>query len=341
MSEKVIFYARVSTHSTEQVESLKNQIEALTEFMKKKNYPNSVLVKEITSISNGMSDKLKCIISGESDKVNIVVMNFDRLIRDFTDLKFLRENVKHIIAVNEKKNINLETEWKELLQYITASVDEIDKLKLRLNQYNGFKKRERTPEEQVFSSKKRCCTLEAIVGGGKFDEIVNDVSKMIQKTQDLTCKNDWKYVSNIAEEYGQTTFNKDYKNVMTKQSNGEEVRYALTRNDVNGYVRKIFDYLHIKIDDFILKEYVNANVTLGRKLVKYGDFSDFEKIFDVKDQEQFDENLDDIIHILKKISVNILDGILSPEEIGKIKKMTEGMEHSNETAPKKKKSKKM
>lgn len=339
MSEKVIFYARVSTHSVDQLESLKHQIDALNEFMKKKNYPNSTLIKEIQSISGGMSSTLKTAIEKELHKVNIVVMNFDRLIRDFTDMKFLKNNVKNIIAVNEKAQINMETHWKELVPYITSSVEEIDKLKLRLNQYNGAKKRDRTPEEQVFNSKKRSCTLAGIIAGNKYNEIVDDVSKMIQKSQDLTCKDDWKYVANIAEEYGETSILKDYKNAIANQSHGKEIRYTITRTDVFGYVKRIFDFLHIKIDDFMLKNFVNANITLGKKLVKYGDFSDFDKIFDIKEQEQFDDNLDDVVDILKKISITNLEGILSKKEIEKIKAITESIDGKlhNESIPKKKK----
>lgn len=339
MSERVIFYARVSTHSVDQLESLKHQIDALNEFMKKKNYPNSTLIKEIQSISGGMSNTLKTAIEKEVNKVNVVVMNFDRLIRDFTDVKFLKNNVKNIIAVNEQKNINMETGWKELVPYITSSVEEIDKLKLRLTQYNSTKKRERTPEEHVFNSKKRSCTLAGIIAGNKYNDIVDDVSRMIQKSQDLTCKDDWKYVANIAEEYGESSILKDYKNAIARQKDGEEIRYTITRTDVFGYVKRIFDYLHIKVDDFMLKNFVNANITLGKKLVKYGDFSDFDKIFDMKEQEKFDDNLDDVVDILKKISITNLNGILSPEEIEKIKAVTESMsgKSGNESAPKKKK----
>lgn len=339
MSERVIFYARVSTHSVDQLESLKHQIDALNEFMKKKNYPNSTLIKEIQSISGGMSDTLKTAIEKETNKVNIVVMNFDRLIRDFTDVKFLKNNVKNIIAVNEKKNINMETEWKELLPYITSSVEEIDKLKLRLNQYNGAKKRERTPEEHVYNSKKRSCTLAGIIAGNKYNDIVEDVSRMIQKSQDLTCKDDWKYVANIAGEYGESSILKDYRNAIARQHSGEEIRYTITRTDVFGYVKRIFEYLHIKIDDFMLKNFVNANITLGKKLVKYGDFTEFDQIFDMKEQEKFDDNLDDVVDILKKISITNLNGVLSQEEIDKIKAITEsiGGKSQNESAPKKKK----
>lgn len=337
MSEKVIFYARVSTNSVEQLESLKNQISALTDFMKKKNYPNSLLIKEICSISGGMSESLKATIEKEPERVNIIVMNFDRLIRDFTDFKFLKNNVKTIIAINEKKNIDIVTNWKDLIPYISSSVEEIDKLKLRLGQYNNAKKRERTPEEHVFNSKKRSCTLGNIIAGNKYNDIVDDVSRMIQKSQDLTCKEDWKYVANIAGEYGESSILKDYKNAIAKQNGGEEIRYTITRNDVYGYVKRIFNYLHIKVDDFILKNYVNANITLGKKMVKFGDFVDFDKIFDIHEQEKFDENLDDVVDILKKISITNLEGVLSPEEIAKIKSITESMQGQKESAPKKKK----
>lgn len=339
MSERVIFYARVSTESVEQLESLKHQAEALNDFMKKKNYPNSILMKEIKSISSGMSENLKAEIEKDFNKVNIVVMNFDRLIRDFTDLKFLKANVKNIIAVNEQKNINVETNWKDLLPYITSSVEEIDKLKLRVSQYNGMKKRERTPEEQVFTSKKRSCTLAGIIAGNKYDDIVNDISRMIQKSQDLTCKEDWKYVANIAGEYGESSILKDYRNAIERQKRGEEVRFTITRNDVFGYVQRIFDYLHIKVDDFLLKNFVNANITLGKKLVRYGDFADFDKIFDMKEQEKFDDNMDDVVNILKKISITNLEGVLSPDEIEKIKAIANSMggNTDNASAPKKKK----
>jgi hypothetical protein len=339
MSERVIFYARVSTNSVEQLESLKHQADLLNDFMKKKKYPNSMLLKEIQSISGGMSETLKNIIEKEINKVNIVVTNFDRLIRDFTDIKFLKNNVKNIIAITEKKNINMETDWKELVPYITSSVEEIDKLKHRLQQYNGIKKRERTPEEDVFTSKKRSCTLASIIAGNKYNDIVDDVSNMIQKSQDLTCKDDWKYISNIASEYGESYILNDYKNSISHQNNGMAIRYTLTRTDVLGYVKRIFEYLHIKVDDILIKNFVNANITLGKKIVKYGDFADFNKIFDMKEQEKFDDNLDDVVDILKKISITNLNGILSPEEIEKIKAISESMSGKiqNESGPKKKK----
>jgi hypothetical protein len=163
---------------------------------------------------------------------------------------------------------------------------------------------------------------------------------MIQKSQDLTCKEDWKYVATIAGEYGESSILKDYKNAIARQTGGEEVRYTITRTDVFGYVKRIFEYLHIKVDDFILKNFVNSNITLGKKLVKYGDFTDFDKIFDMKEQEKFDENLDDVVDILKKISITNLNGVLSQEEIEKLKSITDSMSGNKaekESAPKKKK----
>lgn len=352
MSEKVIFYARVSTNSAEQLESLIHQGQALTDFMKKKNYSNSVFIKEIKSISNGMSQTLKEVIEQEQHKVNIVVMNFDRLIRDFSDIKFLRCSVKNIISINEKKNINMESQWKELVPYVINSVEEIDKLKLRLKQYNGTKKREKTPEEIVFTSKKRSAVLAGIISKDKYNEIVNDVSKMIQKSQDLTCKNDWKSIANIAEEYGEKSILKDYKNAIQRQSEGEEVRFTIMKKDIYGYVKKIFNYLHIKVDDDLLNNFVNANINLGKKIVAYGDFDGFDKIIDINEQEKIDEHLDDIVDILKKISVTNLNGVLTENEINKIKNITESIEFKNnvvvasndevvsETVPKKKKNKK-
>jgi len=349
MSEKVIFYARVSTNSAEQLESLIHQGQTLTDFMKKKNYSNSVLIKEIKSISNGMSQTLKNTLEQEPHKVNIVVMNFDRLIRDFADIKFLRFSVKNIISINEKKNINMESQWKELVPYIINSVEEIDKLKLRLKQYAGVNKRKRTPEEQVFTSKKRSLVLAGIISKDKYNDIIDDISKMIQKSQDLKCKNDWKHIANIAEEHGEKSILKDYKNAIQRQSDGEEVRFTIMKKDIYGYVKKIFNYLHIKVDDDLLNNFVNANITLGKKIVMYGDFDGFNNMLDIKEQEKFDEHLDDIVDILKKISVTNLNGVLTENEINKIKNITESIkfknnvvvanneETSNETIPKKKK----
>lgn len=331
MQEHVIFYARVSTHSIDQLESLKHQIDALNNFMKQQNYPKSTLIKEITSISNRLSTNLSNIILKEENKVDIVVTNFDRLIRDFGGLKFLRENVREIISVNENKTINLETNWKDLLPYITSSVEEIDKLKHRLSQYNNLstkRKRKRTPEEQIYNSKKRSATISGIIAGNKYNEIVDDISRMIQKSQDLTCKNDWKTVANIAGEYGEPTIMKDYANAIKTQNEGGEIRYTLTRTDVFGYVQRIFKFLHIKVDDYILRNFVNANITLGKKIVEHGDL-------EVTNYES--ENIDDIVDILKKISVSNLEGILNQEEMDKIKSITESI--TNASVPKKKKSK--
>lgn len=341
MSDKVIFYARVSTESVEQLESLKHQTEVLTNFMKKKNYNNSILIKEIKSISNGMSSNLKTEIKKNYNKVNIVVTSFDRLIRDFTDLNFLKTHVKNIIAINEQKNINVSTNWKDLIPYIASSVEEIDKLKMRISQYNKLKKRERTPEEHVYVSKKRSSTLAGLIAENKYDDIVQDISKMIQKSQDLTSDKDWKYVANIAQEYGEKFILKDYKNTIERQKKGEEIRYAITRNDVYGYVKKIFDYLHIKVEDYLLKNFVNANITLGKKIVKYGNFENFNKIFDEQEQHKFEENFDDVLNILKKISIKNLEGVLTQEEIEKIKSITNSTENEDFDevfTPKKKKT---
>lgn len=338
MSEQVIFYARVSTNSVDQLESLKHQIDALNAFMKKNKYSNSILIKEIQSISGGMSLTLKTAIKKDFNKVSLVVMNFDRLIRDFSDIKFLKDNVKNITAVNENKNINMETDWKELVPYVTSSIEELDKLKLRLNQYNGTKKRERSAEEHMVNSQKRLHTLAGIISENKYNDIVSNISRMIQKSQNLTSKNDWKDIANIASEFGESSILKDYKNEIEKQNNGEEIRYTITRPDIFEYVKNIFDYLHIKIDDFMLKNYVNANITLGKKIVKYGEISNF----DLK-EKQINNNLDDIVDILNKISTTNLDGILSPEEIEKIKSISNSisLKSQTESRPKTKKKKSM
>ena len=337
MTEVFIFYARVSTHSVDQLESLKNQIVTLNAYMKEKKHTCATLVKEIKSISNNMSTTLKEIINSESEKmsnINIVVTNFDRLIRNFEDVSYLKANVSNIIAISEKKIINLKNNWKELIPYVISSVEEIDKLKLRLNQYNNLKKRKRSPDELILNSKQRACNLGNIVASSKYCEIVEDISNMIQKSQDLVTKDDWNYVATIAKEYGESTILKDYKKAIENQ---QEFRYRLSRKDILGYVENIFKYLHIKVDDFILKDFVNANITLGKNIIEYGDFN--ENTHETIDNHI--ENANDITEILKKISLANLDGILNQSEIEKMKSLLDNIKENNSDVVPKKKPKKL
>ena len=323
--DKYIYYARVSTNSIEQIESLKSQIQKLNDAKKQNKNSSSIIMKEIKSISNGMSVKLKKCITDEMKGCNviIIVMNFDRLVRDFADIKFLRSNVSHIISINEQKEINLSSNWKDLLQYIVFSVEEIDKFKLRTSQYKDNKKStKRSIDEQLHTSNKRCKAMSNLISDNKYDSIVDDVSQIIRMSQNLTSKKNWKNMSYIAEEYGVTSILDDYYNNIDKQKQ-KDIQFNLTRNDILGYVKNIFNYLHIKIDDVFLKEFVNSNVSLGRKCAEYNIPIEKFKTNDI--QSNISPSLcdmDDIINILETISSATGDK-LNTDDIEKIQNFKE------------------
>lgn len=194
MSIITIYYARVSSQDVSQLMSYDSQITIFESMMNRNK--GDVLMTDMFSISNGMSESLKYKID-TLKRVDIVVMNFDRLTRSFNDIEYLRKKVNKITSINENVTIDMKTSWHELLGYITKATQEIDKIKERRSQYNRLK-RVPNDEELLFKSEKKIKILHEVIDDANCEKI----GKFIHLTQNISSNKDWEKIFSLAKKMG-------------------------------------------------------------------------------------------------------------------------------------------
>lgn len=307
-----ICYARISTNNPDQYVSLNNQINSIAKFIKTNKIKNTINIVESKSISNEMSKKVRelCV---KHEKVNIIVTSLDRLSRNVSDLNFIKKHVDKIYVINDKKVYNPRTDWKELINSNISSMEEIEKIKFRIKQ-NPLK-RKRTDEEIILHTKMRCANIYSILKE-KYDEaFLEDLCDFIRKSQNFNSLEELEELDTLYYGYSHKELESLYKNC-----NFDLNSYHITRNDLCGFIKNIFQYqkLNFSEDDPILKEFINANINYARKNI--------DNIDDINGENSDEENTEvmEVTENLKKLlSNNELSKKLGKNDINYMSKMLE------------------
>lgn len=250
-------YARVSTNNPEQIVSLNNQIEQLNKYIITNKLQTNV-VSEIKSISNGISDVVKEEVE-KYGKTHVVVTSMDRLTRDLGDIRFIKENISGITVLNDNKTYTPTIDWKQIVGMNVSSTEEIEKIKYR--RVSGSKKRKISDaSDYYYSAKKRCNSINNLLITPKNQKVLKDIAEFMQKSQHMTSKNDWTSVSKIYEKYTKVSLFSIYRNLKY-----DDIDYRLSRTDVTACVKQMLSSTGIMLDNSIAKEFINANVCLGRR----------------------------------------------------------------------------
>ena len=325
-----ILYARISSNSSDQIQSLDNQLEILNMYRERNiDIENTVhILSDVISTSNGMSSELKKYIINNF-KSTIVVTSIDRITRCISDITLLKKYVGLIISLNDDKIYNVVTDWKLILNKIIIATDEIETLKLRTK--NNNKKRKMTTDntENLLSmSRIRVSRINTIMSKYVDINILENINNLINMSQLITSDNIWKTITYISKKYNGL-------NIMSCYNSEKLHNTYLTRKDVYEFVDYIFKQNNIYINPHLFKEYINANIWLARKQNKidcdddnnmndndnynYNDNDDdddnittyFEKIiFNKKNINKLDKSdIDNITQILGKITKNKVNSI--------------------------------
>ena len=294
-NNNTIFYARVSSNSSEQIRSLQNQLQLLNNYKKK--YTNNIVISEVISISDGMSNKIKKEIL-KYDNVNIIVTHMDRLTRNISDINFIKNNIKYILVLSEQKTYNVNTDWKQILNLTISSTEEIEKIKKRIKSSESLRKRKYEPDEIIISAKKRCIEINNIISKKKNSKIFDDIAEMIKISQNLQNCSDWDQFSNISKKYKGESIEKNYHKILDNFD--DTISYHIPRKDIYQYVEYIFNKLNIKLDINILKEFVNAHINLGKKCAIHDSIypeNEISKIASILLNMTYDTNIKNILNI--------------------------------------------
>lgn len=307
-----ILYARVSSNSGDQIRSLKNQIDILENKITENKWKNYILLSDVKSASDGMSAQLKETILDMVDKAHLVVVEMDRLTRDIADIKFIKNHVEYITVINDNKTYYVKSDWKSILDMLVSAHEEIEKIKKRLRHSYHLQKRPTSDAQKYVAAKKRSMEINNLISNKKIKTVVEDVSKMISLSQNLKTKKDWSTFAHIYSKYDTLSIKDTYRGTINNLNN--DSFYHIPRSDITDYVTYIFDNLDIELDRNILKEYINANINLGRKLIYANDESD---------PESSDDQLSNLVNSLFKLSINDnVKKMLKEDDMNKLKKIT-------------------
>lgn len=275
-----IAYGRISTNNPEQLTSLKNQLDILHTYINNHNLKNVVTVTEIKSISNEMSDKIKKLCS-DNTKLNIIVSSLDRLTRNVSDFNFMKNNIENIHVANENKIYNMKSDWKFILQNNISSMEEIEKIKIRLK--SNPNKRKRDDEELFLNAKKRCLMIKKTLDKS-FDKLsqinfLEDMCSFITCSHSLETREDWNKINDIYKKYVKKNLLNNY-NIYN-----DEIVY-LSRNDIHKYVTDMFSSKGISETKYLpfIKEFINANINYAKKYA-FDDKYDQDAVVECEDDD--------------------------------------------------------
>jgi hypothetical protein len=290
-----ILYARISSNSSDQIQSLDNQLEILNMYRERNiDIENTVhILSDVISTSNGMSSELKKYIINNF-KSTIVVTSIDRITRYISDITLIKKYVGLIISLNDDKIYNVVTDWKLILNKIIIATDEIDTLKLRTK--NNNKKRKMTTDntENLLSmSRIRVSRINTIMSKYVDNNILENINNLINMSQMITSDNIWKTITYISKKYNGL-------NIMSCYNSEKLHDTYLTRKDVYEFVDYIFKQNNIYINPHLFKEYINANIWLARKQNKI----DCEYYYDDNNDDNNDDDDDNITTYFEKIIFN-------------------------------------
>jgi hypothetical protein len=303
--QEFLFYARVSSNGSDQIQSLDNQIERLKKLRniinpQKNLFKSSQIMSEVKSVSLGMSVKLQDIIL-DNLGITLVVTSIDRISRHIPDITFIKRNVKAIILANEDgsyKRYDVAESWRFINEKLAVATEEIETIKKRT--MTTQKKRKSTDDELLTKCTTRTSNINKILSKYIPPTLLTDVVKFIGMTQRIMEEEDWHNLNTF-------TLSNFYFDIKCYYPRLERFAH-LKRDDVYSFVKEIFEtYIDnnnlsndfasdgVYINDNLLKEFVNSHICLAKKknVRPEDDYDEYDFVVEGADDEEEEEDDDD------------------------------------------------
>ena len=282
-------YARISTNNPSQLTSLGNQYDDLQE--------HGTVITDINSVGDGMTQNLKNNILKYKDKkqIELIVLSIDRISRDISDIKFIRDNISFITETREKRRYNVKDEWKIILQSLVTANDELDQIKKRAVKDNIKRKRaiENNEDEEFMDNneflkekaRNRCkISLKNLSKIGIEKKIAKNLEDIIRRSQFINSKKEWDEISQLSISIGGPDLRKNYYNIYKSYSRSINTIYRLTKPDVIDLMKNI---IGTNFNTTFVNEFINANIHLIRNTTEKVDAN----------------NVDNLVKSIKKIKL--------------------------------------
>ena len=282
-------YARISTNNPSQLTSLGNQYDDLQ--------AHGTVITDINSVGDGMTQNLKNNILKYKNKkkIELIVLSIDRISRDISDIKFIRDNISFITETREKRRYNVKDEWKIILQSLVTANDELDQIKKRAVKENIKRKREiENNEDEEFmdnneflkeKARNRCkISLKNLSKIGIDKKISKVLEDIIRRSQYINSRKDWDEISKLSLSINGPDLRKNYYNIYKSYSKSVNTIYRLTKPDVIDLINNI---IGPKYNSTFTNEFINANIHLIRNTTEKVDTN----------------NIDNLVKSIKKIKL--------------------------------------
>ena len=282
-------YARISTNNPSQLTSLGNQYDDLQ--------AHGTVITDINSVGDGMTQNLKNNILKYKNKkkIELIVLSIDRISRDISDIKFIRDNISFITETREKRRYNVKDEWKIILQSLVTANDELDQIKKRAVKENIKRKREiENNEDEEFmdnneflkeKARNRCkISLKNLSKIGIDKKISKVLEDIIRRSQYINSRKDWDEISKLSLSINGPDLRKNYYNIYKSYSKSVNTIYRLTKPDVIDLINNI---IGTKYNSTFTNEFINANIHLIRNTTEKVDTN----------------NIDNLVKSIKKIKL--------------------------------------
>ena len=291
--QEYLFYARVSSNGSDQIQSLDNQVERLKKLRniiasETNLFKLSQLLSEVKSVTLGMSVKLQDIIL-DNPGITLVVTSIDRISRHIPDITFIKKNIKAIILANDDgsyKRYDVMESWRFINEKLAVATEEIETIKKRTQTIQ--KKRKSTDNELLDKCIVRTSNIDNILSKYIHSGLLTYTTKFIGMTQRIMNSYDWTTLNEF------TLLKFDF-NIKSYYPWTESFAH-LKRNDVYDFVESIFHSEDIYIDKNLLKEYVNSHICLTKKqnvILVHDDDDDDDDEYDLIDADDEDDEDDD------------------------------------------------
>jgi len=253
---KYILYARVSSHSCDQIVSLQKQIVILNDFAKKEKYNIDATITDICSVGKSLSIRLKTELEKTQGDNILIVSAIDRISRNIMDIKYLRDHVKTIITLDAI--YDLKTNWTTIAEKLIMGTQEIENIRDRINRSKHKKRKYSSLREGMIKKLLRKEKIINLIVDYYFcsPQLVEKIFEIVTQSQNLDTCEEWENMNNKNTKLKGEDILKSYKNL--------EKYDKLSKSDIMYYVNVIFETNSIFVDKNILSEFINCAICLDK-----------------------------------------------------------------------------
>ena len=261
-----IGYARISTNNTAQLSSLGNQYKRLEKHGK--------VITHIGTGGNEFPDEFKNEVMKLCDQnkdVQINIVSFDRLTRNFRDLDFIKKNIRYINVLDENQIYDTKIHMNQIVINVLEAVQELDRIQKRCGRRRGGSvssnlssnpRKLKTRKELSENTEKRCRSVSSNLEiCGIHGSKLNNLEKLVIISQNLSSLDKWTEMFSLMKKLGlkDNEAKQDYKNITDKYNNSKYKEiYRIPKSDLYQYVRQIMRINKFKNDENFINNFINA-----------------------------------------------------------------------------------